>query len=65
MVRSISVAEMQNKTSMEMMRVTQDVFVDRAAGPRIILLESCGQGNLAEGVLFCSWVEKKAGADCE
>lgn len=65
MVRSISVAEMQNKTSMEMMRVTQDVFVDHAAVPRIILLQSCGQGNLAEGVLFCSWVEKKAGADCE
>ena len=34
MVRSISVAEMQHKTSMEMMRVTQDVFVDHAATPR-------------------------------
>ena len=65
MVRSISVAEMQHKTSVEMMRVTQDVYVGHAATPRIILLQSCGRGNLAKGVLFCSWVEKEAGADCE
>lgn len=65
MVRSISAAEMQRKTSTEMLRATQDVLVDHAAVTRTIPLQSCGRGNLAEGLLLCSWVEKEAGADCE